>query len=69
MPLVEFAYNNSFQVSIGMAPYEALYGRPCRSPSCWVEPGDRLVLGPDIIRDATNKVDWIRKHLKTTQSW
>ena len=35
LPLIEFAYNNSFHVSIGMAPYEALYGRPCRSPICW----------------------------------
>ncbi|RVW60606.1 Retrovirus-related Pol polyprotein from transposon 17.6 [Vitis vinifera] len=37
LPLAEFAYNNSYQSSIGMAPYEALYGRPCRSPLCWIE--------------------------------
>ena len=37
LSLVEFAYNNIYQASIGMAPYEALYGRPCRSPTCWLE--------------------------------
>ena len=37
LPLVEFAYNNSYRASIRMAPYEALYGRPCRSPLCWTE--------------------------------
>ena len=39
LPLAEFAYNNSFQASIGMAPYEALYGRPSKSPVCWTEAG------------------------------
>ena len=47
--LAEFAYNNSYQSSIGMAPFEALYGRPCRSPVCWLESEDRLTLGPDVI--------------------
>jgi len=37
LPLVEFTYNNSYQASIGMAPYEALYGRKCRTPICWDE--------------------------------
>ncbi|KAG8489111.1 hypothetical protein CXB51_017135 [Gossypium anomalum] len=41
LPLAEFAYNNSYQASIQMAPYEALYGRRCRSPTCWTELGDR----------------------------
>ena len=40
LPLVEFAYNNSFQASIGMAPYEALYGKKCRTPICWDEVGE-----------------------------
>ena len=43
VPLVEFVYNNSYQASIGMAPFEALYGRPCRSPLRWEEVGDRLI--------------------------
>ena len=46
LPLAEFAYNNSYQASIKMAPYEALYGRPCRSPMCWAEAGETLILGP-----------------------
>ncbi|KAL6340731.1 hypothetical protein AAG906_021269 [Vitis piasezkii] len=45
LPLIEFAYNNSFQSSIGMAPYEALYGRPCRSPMCWMESGEASLIG------------------------
>ena len=40
LPLVEFSYNNSYQASIQMAPYEALYGRPCRSSICWTEVGE-----------------------------
>ncbi|RDY08470.1 hypothetical protein CR513_07314, partial [Mucuna pruriens] len=48
LPLVEFTYNNSYHSSIGMAPYEALYGRRCRTPLCWCEPGENLVLGPDV---------------------
>src|SRR4051812_9325512 len=39
LPIIEFAYNNSFLDSIGMAPFEALYGRPYRSPLCWVDAG------------------------------
>ena len=44
-----------------MVPYEALYGRPCRSPVCWMEVGERPSTGPDLIRDTSEKVDWIRK--------
>jgi hypothetical protein len=43
LPLVEFSYNNSFQASIGMAPYEALYGRKCRSPLYWDELDERRI--------------------------
>ena len=49
LPLVVFAYNNSYQVSIQMAPYEALYGRPCRSLVCWTEVGERPTTGPDLV--------------------
>lgn len=66
--LVEFSYNNSYQASIEMAPYEALYCHPCRSPTCWIESGDKLVLGLDMIKEATEKVDFIRKKLITAQS-
>ena len=62
IPLVEFVYNNSFQSSIGMAPYEALYGRKCRTPLCWKELSERKVIGPDLIQE--EKVKMIRERLK-----
>ena len=68
MPLVEFAYNNSYQASIQMAPYEALYGRPCRSPLCWNEVEESSITGPDLTRDTSEKVNLIRKRLLTAQS-
>ena len=49
LPWVEFSYNNSFHSSIGMSPYEALYGRPFQSPICWEEIEDRALLGPKIM--------------------
>jgi hypothetical protein len=61
--LVEFAYNNNFQSSIGMAPYEALYGRKCRSPICWDEVGVRKILGSEIIQRTCEKVDLICERL------
>ena len=67
-PLVEFAYNNSYRVSIQMAPYEALYGRPCRSPLCWTVVGESSITGPDMIRDTSEKVSLIRQRLLTAQS-
>ena len=48
------------QASIQMAPYEALYGRPCRSPLCWTEVGESSITGPDLIRDTSEKVSLIR---------
>ena len=68
LPLVEFAYNNSYQASIQMAPYEALYGRPCRSPLCWTDVGESSITSPDLIRDTSEKVSLIRQRLLTTQS-
>ena len=68
LPLVEFAYNNSYQASIQMAPYEALYGRPCRSPICWTEVGKSSITGPYLIRNTSEKVGMIRKRLLTGQS-
>ena len=67
-PLVELAYNNSYQASIQMASYEALYGRPCRSPLCWIEVGESSITGPDLIRDTSEKVNLIRQRLLMAQS-
>ena len=68
LPLVEFAYNNSYQASIQMAPYEALYGRPCRSPLCWTEVGESSITNLDLIRETSEKVSLIRQRLLTAQS-
>ena len=61
LPLVEFAYNNSYHSTIGMAPYEALYGRKYRSPSCWMEVSDRELEGPELIIETSEKL--LRKYL------
>ncbi|KAL9374753.1 hypothetical protein Peur_031632 [Populus x canadensis] len=68
LPLVEFAYNNSYQASIEMAPYEALYGRKCRSPVCWFEVGEKRLMGPELIQITSEKIEVIRKKLQTAQS-
>ena len=68
LPLVEFAYNNSFQATIGMAPYEALYGRKCRSPVHWDEAGERQYLGPEMVDEATEAIRKIQKRMETAQS-
>ena len=59
LSLVKFAYNNSYQASIQMAPYEDLYGRLCRSPIYWIEVGKSSITGPDLIRDTSEKVGLI----------
>ena len=60
LPYAEFSYKNSYQSSLKMAPFEALYGRPCRSPSCWLESGEKLILGSDFIHDSSEKIVLIR---------
>nr|GEU98879.1 reverse transcriptase domain-containing protein [Tanacetum cinerariifolium] len=60
LPLVEFSYNNSYHASIKAAPFEALYGRKCRSPICWTEVGDSQLTGPELIRETTEKIVQIK---------
>ncbi|KAJ9554217.1 hypothetical protein OSB04_018262 [Centaurea solstitialis] len=67
LPLVEFAYNNSYHSSIGMAPFEALYGRKCRTPTCWLEAGEKQFAGPEIIQETADKVKGIRERLRAAQ--
>ena len=55
IPLMEFSYNNSYQSSIGMAPYEALYRRRCRTPMCWTELDEHKIIGPDLVKDTEEK--------------
>ena len=68
LPLVKFSYNNNYQASIQTTPYEALYERPCRSPICWTEVGERSITVPNLIRDTSKKVDLIRKRLLLAES-
>ena len=68
LPLVEFAYNNSFQASIGMTPFEGLYGRRCRSPVCWDDVGERKLLGPKLVQLTVEKITLIKERLKVAQS-
>ena len=68
LPLCEFAYNNSYHSSIGMAPFEALYGRRCRTPICWEEVGERSFHGPTIVGETSDKVKLIQERLKVAQS-
>ena len=68
MPYVEFCYNNSYLSSSKMAPFEALYGRMCRTPLSWDEVGDHQLFGPDLIKESKQKVKLIRDRLKVAQS-
>ena len=52
LPYAEFSYNNSYQASLKMAPFEALYARRCRTPLLWDEVGDRQLFGPDLIEES-----------------
>jgi len=77
LPLAEFSYNNSYHTNIKVAPFEALYGRKCRSPICWAElgdgqlardqQGDALITGPELIYETTEKVVQIRDRLKAAR--
>jgi hypothetical protein len=68
LPYVEFAYNNSYQSGIKMAPFEALYERKCRTPLFWNQTGESQLFGPDSIREAEKQVEIIRENLKVAQS-
>jgi hypothetical protein len=68
LPFAEFSYNNGYQASLQMAPFEALYGRKCRTPLNWSETRDSKIFGSDILQEAEEKVRIIREHLKAAQS-
>ena len=65
---VEFSYNNSYQASLKMSPFEALYGRKCRTPLMWSEVGERLFFGLVKIKDAEEGVTQVRENLRIAQS-
>jgi hypothetical protein len=64
LPYAEFSYNNSYQKSLQMAPFEALYGQKCRTPLFWNQTGESQVFGPAVLKDAEKKVRMIRDNLK-----
>nr|GEX18721.1 hypothetical protein [Tanacetum cinerariifolium] len=64
LPLVDFSYNNSYHSSIKCAPFEALYGRKCRTPIAWAEVGEGKLLGPEIVQETTDKIVQIKERLK-----
>jgi hypothetical protein len=65
--LVEFSYNNGYQASLKMSPFEALYGRKCNTPVSWDNPTDIVVLGPEFLKEMEEKMVKIKQNLKVTQ--
>ena len=61
LPLIEFSYNNSYHTSINAAPFEALYGRKCRTPVCWAEIGEKQLSGPEIVQETTDKIIQVKE--------
>nr|GEY87194.1 reverse transcriptase domain-containing protein [Tanacetum cinerariifolium] len=67
LPLAELSYNNSYHTSIKVVPYEALYGRKCRSPVCWAEVGEAQLTGPEMIQETTEKIVLIKQRIQAAQ--
>ncbi|GJU66667.1 reverse transcriptase domain-containing protein [Tanacetum coccineum] len=67
LPLVEFSYNNSYHASIKAAPFEALYGRKCRSPVCWAEVGQVQLTGPELVQETTEKIIQIKQRMQVAR--
>ncbi|GJT90341.1 putative reverse transcriptase domain-containing protein [Tanacetum coccineum] len=67
LPLVEFSYNNSYHASIKAAPFEAVYGRKCRSPVCWAEVGEVQLTGLEIVQEMTEKIIQIKQRIQAAR--
>jgi hypothetical protein len=67
LPWAEFSYNNSYQESLKMAPFEVLYRRRCRTPLNWIEPREKVIFGPDIVEEAESIVHHIQENLKAAK--
>ncbi|GKA59694.1 putative reverse transcriptase domain-containing protein, partial [Tanacetum coccineum] len=67
LPLVEFSYNNSYHSSVRCAPFEALYGRKCRSPIMWAEVGEGQLIGPELVQETTEKISQIKDRLQAAR--
>jgi hypothetical protein len=68
MPLVEFSYNNGYQESLKMSPFEVLYGRPCNTPVSWSNPIKIITIGPDMLKEMEQQMIQIKKNLKVAQN-
>jgi hypothetical protein len=63
----EFSYNNSYQESLKMAPFEMMYGRRCRTPLFWSDAGEQKIFGPDIMQEAEKQVCMVMENLRVAQ--
>ena len=68
LPLAKFAYNNSYHARISMAPYKALYGQKGQSLLCWYEPGERSLLGLNLVKQTIEQIKRIWSKILTAQS-
>jgi hypothetical protein len=68
LPWAEFSYNNSYQESIKMSPFEVLYGRRCCTPLNWIEPGEKVIFGPGLVEEAESIVRRVQENLKAAKS-
>ncbi|WVZ84282.1 hypothetical protein U9M48_031332 [Paspalum notatum var. saurae] len=68
LPYTEFSYNNSYQASLKKSPFEALYGKRCRTPLFWNQAGEKQVFGPDIVQDAEQQLRIVQENLRVAQS-
>jgi hypothetical protein len=68
LPWAEFSYNNSYQESIKMAPFEVLYGRRCHTPLNWIVLGEKVIFGPDLVEEVESIVRRVQENLKAAKS-
>jgi hypothetical protein len=68
LPSAEFSYNNSYQESLKMAPFEELYGHRCLTPLNWIEPGENVIFGLDLVEEAEAIVRRIQDNLNAAKS-
>jgi hypothetical protein len=68
LPWAKFSYNNSYQESLKMAPFEVLCGRRCSAPLNWIEPREKVIFGPDIVEEAEMIVRRVQENLKVVKS-
>jgi hypothetical protein len=69
LPYATFLYNNSYQASIKIAPYEAPYGQQCRTPLFWSQTGESQVFRPEVLKDVEKQAQMVRESFKVAQSW